>query len=280
MSSKASKHAELLHYTPGGCVIVDDGIVLGANPEAVEATTIPLGRLIGIAFSEFLVPEAQSAWLTLLNKAGPTPTRTTARLSKNLTPVELTVRKLPDELTVVGIRSMASEHYYSALAKAELTHDPLTGFSNRYHLLCQLRDRLNTVPRPRIAIIGLWVDELPTLVSTQGERTVERVVKDVGARIQGRLRSPDIMGRFDEAGFVTLLTSDAQVAQLTTIANRLRDEVAFPVEFDNDLVSFTASIAVASIGNRQPSIEQVSTKLDQISKRVSAEGHRTEIVEF
>ncbi|MCP4228276.1 MAG: GGDEF domain-containing protein [Actinomycetia bacterium] len=280
MSSRASKHAELLRFTPGGCLIVDDGIVLDANPEAVETANVPLSDLVGIPFSRFLVPEAESAWVTLLGRAGPTPQSTMARLSRDLTPIELTARQLPDDLIAVGIRSMASEYYYSALAKAELTHDPLTGLSNRYHLLTQLQDRIATVPRAGIAIIGLWIDELPTLVSTQGERTVERVVKDVGTRIQGRLRSPDIMGRFDEAGFVTLLTSNAPIAQLTTIANRLRDEVAFPVEFDDDLVSFTASIAVASLGDRRPSVDQVLTKLDQIGRRVSAEGHRTEIVEF
>jgi diguanylate cyclase (GGDEF)-like protein len=192
----------------------------------------------------------------------------------------VTVRQLPDNLVVVGIRSMAAEHHYSALAKAELTHDPLTGLSNRYHLMAQLQERMETTPGIRIAIIGLWVDELPMLVSTKGERTVERVIEDVGSRIHGRLRSPDVLGRFDEAGFLTLLTSDAPITQLTTIANRLRDEVAFPVEFDNELVSFTASVAVASLGDRRPSIDHVLTRFDEVARQLAAEGNRTEILEL
>lgn len=280
MSSRASNHADLLRYTPGGCLIVDDGIVVAANPEAVETTGIPLGRLVGIPFSEFLIPEDEPAWSALLAAAGPGARSANVRLWKALTPVEVTVRQLPDDLVIIGIRSMATEHYYSALAKADLTHDPLTGLPDRYQLMTQLQERLNAVPRNGIAIIGLWIDELAVLVSTRGERAVERVVKDVGNRIHGRLRGPDVLGRFDEAGFLTLLTSDAPTTQLTTIANRLRDEVAFPVEFDDKLVSFTASVAVASLGDRRPSIDHVLTKFDQMAKQMSSEGNQTEILEL
>ena len=281
MASRARNHGDLVRYTPGGCLIVDNGIISAANAEAVETTGIPMGRLIGVALADFVVPEQQPILTKLMANAGDSPTSASLRLVRALTPVELTVRRLPDDLLAVGVRSMASEHYYSALAKADLTHDALTGFSNRYHLLSQLQERLNTRPRHGLAIVGLWIDELPSLASTRGVRAVERVIKDVGVRLQGRLRSPDVLGRFSEAGFVSLLTSDAQVSQLTAIAGRLRDEVTFPVEFDDALVSFTASVAVASLVNRKPTIERIMIQLDAAGDRAAATGgNRTETLDL
>jgi len=281
MPAKAENHAELLRCMPGGCLIVDDGVIIAANAEALETTGLALGRLIGVAVADLLVPESRLVWNEALTKAATSSTTSPARLSNALTPVEFTLRRLYDDLIAVGVRSMAPEYYYSALARAELTHDPLTGFANRYHLLSQLQERLARRPRANLAIIGLWVDELPDLVTTRGERTVERVIKDVGSRLQRRLRSPDVLGRFDEAGFVTLLTSDATVSQLTTIADRLREEVAFPVEFDNELVSFTASVALAPLAGRRPAIERVLSELDAVGPRTAASGgDQTELLEL
>ena len=273
---------DVLRYSPGACLLVDDGVVAGANPEAVEATGIPLGRLIGVPLTEFLVSESHDACIELLEQAGSSPTTTAVRLARALTPVELSARRVPDDLVLVGVRSMASEHYYSALAGADLTHDPLTRLANRYHVLSQLHERLTGSQRMPLALIGLWIDELPQMTATRGARATDRVVKEVAGRLQGRLRSPDILGRFDEAGFVTLLTSDASVDQLTEIASRLRSEVAFPVDLEGGLVSFTASVAVASVDTRdRPTIEQVMAKLDAVAVRAAASGgNRTECVEL
>lgn len=281
MPSESHNYADVLRYTPGACVLIEDGAVVAANPEAVETTGIPLGRLLGVPIAEFVVTESEEACSDLLARASMSPTVAAVRFARALMPIELSARRLPDERIILGLRSMASEHYYSALAAAELTHDPLTGFSNRYHLLAQLQERLSGPSRSPLALVGLWIDELPELTASRGDRAVDRVVKEVGGRLQGRLRSPDVLGRFDQAGFVTLLTSDASVPQLTEIATRLRDEVAFPVDFDGGLVSFTASVAVASLVGRRPSIERVLAQLDTAAEKVAvAGGNRTELLEL
>ncbi|MDH3679413.1 MAG: diguanylate cyclase [Acidimicrobiia bacterium] len=281
MSAEVEKYAELLGVMPGGCVIVEDGVIQAANDEAVETTGIPLGRLLGIALADLLVPEFQAAWTSALAGAGDSTRSVAVRLARALTPLELSIRRLGPGLAAVAIRSMATDYHYSALAGAELTHDTVTGFPNRYHLLSQLHDRMMAPQKSPLALIGLWIDELPQLASAQGERVVDRVVWEVGQRLQTRLRSPDILGRFDDAGFLSLLTSDAPTSQLTDIADRLRDEVAFPVDFDNSLVSFTASVAVASITDRRPSIERALAQLDAAANRAATgAGNRTEVLEL
>jgi GGDEF domain-containing protein len=76
------------------------------------------------------------------------------------------------------------------------------------------------------------------------------------------------------------LGSEAPPAQLAEIADRLRAEMAFPVEVDNALVSFTASVAVASITSRRPSIERALSQLESVAERAAQGGNRTEILEL
>ena len=280
MSPRAHNHADLVRYSPTGCLLIDDGIVRGANPEAIDTLGIPLGHLMGVDLHEFFVPESQAGLQALLEVEDGTTTRR-LRLGRRLLPLELSARRLPDGLVLIALRSMEPEHYYSALAKAELTHDPLTGLANRFYLLGQLQERIEAPQRSPMALVGLWIDELPDLVVSRGARAVDRVVKEVGSRIQTRLRTPDVLGRYDEAGFVTLLNSDADPDQLKAIGERLRDEVAFPVDFDGNLVSFTASVALGSLVGRSPVIERVMTALDTAAARSAASnGRRTEILEL
>ncbi|MEL7210607.1 MAG: diguanylate cyclase [Actinomycetota bacterium] len=271
----------MLRYMPGSCMLLNDGVVVGANPDAVETLGIPLGRLIGVPFTEFVLIDHQNAMQRTLAETEPGSATVQLRLAAGLRPVELTLRRLPDRVAVVGVRSTRVEHHYSAQARGDLTHDPLTGLSNRYHLLEQLQERMTARTRSPLAIVGLWVDELPTLADTRGQRVVDRVIKDVGQRLEGRLRGPDVIGRFEPAGFITVLTSDASVAQLTEIAGRLRDEVAFPVELDAGLVSFTASVVVGALAKRNIDIERILHQLDDAAERLSqGPGDTTEVLEL
>jgi diguanylate cyclase (GGDEF)-like protein len=272
----------VLDLSPYGCLLVDpSGEILAANVEAVTILGIPLERLLGVPVHELLVAELAASWSELLASAPDGSASITARLSAGLAPIELAVRPASDDVLVVGVRSMAAEHRYSAMAGADLTHDPVTGFPNRFHLLAQLHDRLSG-PRPaRLALIGVWIDELPDLASQRGEHAVRRVLREFGQRVQRRLRGPDLLGRLDDSGFLGVLRSDAPLDQLTEIGERLRSEVVFPVEFDDSLVSFTASVAVGSVAGRKPSVERAVALLEAAGSRAAAGGgNRTEVLEL
>jgi len=272
---------DLLRLWPGPCILVDDGVIRAANDEAVETMGIPLGRLLGVPLADLLVPEFTAPWLRAVESVDSSVRSVAVRLARGLTPLELMLRALPNGMAAVSLRSMAADIHYSALAGAELTHDPVTGFPNRYYVLSQLHDRITAPHQTPLALVSLWIDELPELAKAQGDRVVDRVVWEVGQRLQTRLRSPDVLGRFDNAGFLSLLTSDAPTSQLTEIADRLRDEVAFPVDVDDTLVSFTASVAVASISERRPSIERALAQLDAAANRAATgAGNRTEVLEL
>lgn len=274
--------AEVLRLTPGGCLVLESGIIQGANDEAVQVAGVPRDRLVGAALADLASDqhhEVVRAASTSERSMG--VQRISIRLARGLAPVELSFRALNASLTVVGLRSMELEHQLSALAGGELTHDQVTGLPDRYHLLEQLHHRLTIATHQPLAVIGLWVDDLPGLAVTKGTKAVERVIRQVAERVQTKLRGPDLLGRFDEAAFLALLTTDSDIAQLRLIAERLRDEVVFPVSFERGLVSFTASVMVGEIGMARPSIEKVQSKLDAVGRlTINGQGNRTELVSF
>jgi len=284
VAAEAERFADLVRLIPGACLLVSDGVVEAVNAETVEVTGIPEDRLVGVSLTELLLPELEPAWHDGVRRAqtgglSPSVALVRTRLGATLEPVELSLRHLGDDRLIVGLRGTAAEHHYSALAGAELTHDPVTGLANRHHLLALLHHRITSADRNPLALVGLWIDELPKLAGVRGDRAAERVVREVGQRIQARLRSPDVLGRFDDSGFLALLGSEAPPAQLTEIAERLRGEVAFPVEVDNGLASFTASVAVASITSRRASIHKALSQLEAAAARAAQGGNRTEILD-
>ena len=139
-----------------------------------------------------------------------------------------------------------------------------------------IRDR----PKPQ-AVLCVWIDELSSLVTSHGQSAVDKIIVEVSERLKLKLRAPDVLGRYDDAGFLVILTSDAPAEELTDIGDRLRSEVAFPVSLDQKLVSFTASVALGSLEKKKPSIEKVLSLLDSSAARAaSSGGNRTDVLEF
>ncbi len=278
MVTDAKKIANVLRYVPGACLIVEEGVVKGANGEAIGVSGIPRQHLIGVPLVELTIDGDEEAVLACMASETEGVHRLATRLNAGLAPIELAFRSITSQIHMVGLRSMALEHDLSAAAGAELTHDQVTGLPNRDHVLERLHDRISVTPAQPLALIGIWIDDLSELQADRGSRVVDRVCRQVAERIQTRLRGPDLLGRFDDAAFLTLLTTDSDLEQLRIIADRLRSEVSFPVDFDGGLVSFTASVMVASIGPKRPSIERIVSRLEAVGNKAAASGgNRTDI---
>lgn len=274
-----ARFSDLLKNTPGGCVIVEEGVVLGANLDSVSITGIPRAHLVGAPLGELVVPEDTASINQAIHEAGPGLSVRAARLNHAFKPIEFSFRRLSERLVAVGIRSMDVEHQHSALASGALTHDPVTGLPNRYHLLESLHKKLGSGGPDPLALIAVWIDELSTLNTERGARVADRVSRQVGERVLGRLRGPDLLGRFDDNCFLAVLHTDSDLTMLAEIGDRLRSEVVFPVEFDGTLVSFTASVMVASVGHQRPSVQKVLSRLDIVGRRAAAAGgNRTDIL--
>jgi diguanylate cyclase (GGDEF)-like protein len=272
VAAESERLLDLLRSVPVACLVVDEGTIVGANEEAIEETGIPRVRLVGSPLTDLVLPEHQRRIDPLLRPSSGALVRAEVRLSAGFRPLELTSRAVSSRLSLVAVRSMAREVELSALAGGVLTHDQVTGLPNRYYLLEELHRRLTTpVGRP-LACVAIWVDDLQSVAAERGIRASDRILHQVGERLQGRLRAPDLLGRFDDSGFLVLLASDMGAEQLTAVALRLREEIAFPVEHESALLSFTASMAVAPLGLRRPHLERVLSRLEAVARRAATSG--------
>ncbi len=279
MPSDFDALTDLLDLVPIGCLLLDGGVIVASNDHALATMAIPRDRMVGVPLAELLVPEFEAAYDEMLSGLGSDPVSLPVRLAAGLIPIELLARTLPSGQTLMAVRSMATEHHYSAQSGGALTHDLVTGLPDHFHVLSQLHQRLSAPKRLPMAIMCLWVDDLGQLADLHGHRAVERIIKEVSSRIQHKLRAPDMIGRFEEAGFLVLMTTDSDPEQLTEVAERLRDEVAFPIEVDGKLLSFTASVVVASIARHRPSIERILALLEAAANRaVVSGGNRTDVL--
>ena len=111
-----ARFSDLLKNTPGGCLIVEEGVVLGANLDSVSITGIPRTHLVGAPLGELVVPEDTASINQAIHEAGPGLSVRSARLNHAFKPIEFSFRRLSERLVAVGIRSMDVEHQYSALA--------------------------------------------------------------------------------------------------------------------------------------------------------------------
>jgi diguanylate cyclase (GGDEF)-like protein len=267
----------LLRCIPGAALILDGGDIRAVNRDLAPLFGIPRARVAGAPLADLVVPEQQAELAQTIERLEVSDT-CSIRLATNFQPLQLTMRRISDRLIVVSARSTEIEHQLSASARGALTHDAITGLANRYFVLEELHRRLHRTGGQPMALIAVWIDDLETVVDQRGLRAGEQVCRQVAERLSSRLRGSDLLGRMDDRSFMALLVSDSDTDELKTVADRLRDEVSFPVEYDGTLVSFTSSVLVATIGPKPPSIDRIVSRVEAVGQKAMASGgNQTEV---
>ncbi len=271
MADDAEWLTALLRCMPGAAMILDGHEIKAVNADLPLLFGIPRSRIAGAPLSDLVLPEQQAGLITCIDNLESSDAYA-IRLASSFMPLALTLRRISDRLVVVSARSTEVEHQLSSSARGALTHDAVTGLANRHVVLEELHRRLHRGSVQPMAIIAVWVDDLNAVVESSGQRAAEHVCRQVADRLTTRLRGSDMLGRIDDHAFLAVLVSDSELDELTAVADRLRDEVSFPVEFNSTLVSFTASVLVASIGTKPPSVERIVARLEAAGDKAAATG--------
>jgi len=120
-------------------------------------------------------------------------------------------------------------------------HDALTGLPNR----TLLERYAASVDGRMLAVLLLDLNGFKQINDTLGHAVGDDLLKMVGRRIEQVLRDGDLPGRLGGDEFVVLLPdTDATSAQ--TVADRLRESIAQPVDVYGHTVQVGVSIGVAS----------------------------------
>ena len=151
--------------------------------------------------------------------------------------------------------------------------DPLTGLPNRRQLADKVAAAAARSRRdgPGFALLMVDLDRFRQINDSLGHDTGDRVLLDVARRIQGCLRSNDVLARVGGDQFAVLVhDADAGAAEAT--ARRVLNVVAQPCNVDNAQFTLTCSIGVALCPQHGQSIDDLVRHAETAMRAVKVGG--------
>ncbi len=147
-------------------------------------------------------------------------------------------RKLQDALVAENTR-LAAERLF----------DPITGLFNRRYIMIRVEEEIKRSARHGypLSCLLLDIDRLNDVNERYGMHAGDAVLRDMAHIITRTLRATDIVARYRDDEFISLLTdTDSTGAQVA--ANRLRDAIAaykYAGTAEGEPLALTASVGVA-----------------------------------
>jgi diguanylate cyclase len=124
-------------------------------------------------------------------------------------------------------RERSSAELELALSE-ETMRDPLTGIANRRgfeRLVEKSADRRSNAPGGGSALLVIDLDHFKAINDTYGHEAGDRVLRQLGTRLEGCVRGRDIVARFGGEEFVVFLPA-TPIGAAMAVAERLRRAIA------------------------------------------------------
>jgi len=242
----------IVDHAPGITMVLGaDGRIRGAS----RALTSMLGRSMEASLGRTLVELIDPADAPLVREevtaalAG-APHRafdaTALGSGEERVPMTFTIRNLLDDQAVEGLVVTAVD--VSALADAKLrlehmaTHDPLTGLSNRHHLMSRLDVALGTVPELPVTLAFIDLDGFKAVNDHHGHMVGDSVLAEAGRRIRAATPSADTVARLGGDEFVVVFR-EPQPSEIARMRHTIEESIPLPGGARAELL---ASVGVAT----------------------------------
>ncbi len=140
-------------------------------------------------------------------------------------------------------------------------HDPLTGLPNRLLFMDRLRDLMGrgNRRRHRIAVLFVDLDHFKVINDSLGHEAGDQLLLAVGHRLRRMLRPTDTVARFGGDEFTILCPDVDDPEAVTSLAERVLEEIARPVWLVDGEVFATASVGIACSMQRPDAPESPET---------------------
>jgi diguanylate cyclase (GGDEF)-like protein/PAS domain S-box-containing protein len=154
-------------------------------------------------------------------------------------------------------------------------HDALTGLPNRLlfiELLGQVLDRSRRQPDHLFGVLFLDVDRFKVVNDSLGHLVGDELLFGISRRLEGCMRQGDAIARLGGDEFTILLNDLTEVAQASSIAERILQALRDPFTLKGREVFVSASIGIAlsASGYRKP--EDIMRDADTAMYRAKALG--------
>ncbi len=156
-------------------------------------------------------------------------------------------------------------------------HDGLTGLANRMAYEEQLQRahvEAELTGRP-LAVMFLDLDRFKEVNDNYGHDCGDRLLIEVGRRLQGCLRKTDLVARFGGDEFAILARSYRGPRDIDQLAKRIINTIGKPIALDGQKIEIGASIGITAFPLDRSPAEELITNADLALYRAKQSGGGT-----
>ncbi len=142
-------------------------------------------------------------------------------------------------------------------------YDNLTGLANRYLFNERLRTALEDGERAReVVLFYLDLDDFKAVNDTRGHLVGDRLLREIGTRLEQEVRGQDLVARLGGDEFAVLLETRAGAGMLIERAHRFLAVIREPFELDGQIYRISGSIGIAQRCEAECDAEELMRRAD------------------
>ena len=248
------------------CILGEDGAIRYVSPSVQRMFGHVSSVLAGGRFIDIVHPDERRRVLALIAETAAQPAGDPQKAEFRVRHAEqgwrdveaLVTNLLEDDAVngiVLNIRDVTERKAFEAELEHQAFHDALTGLPNRalfqnrleHALAGQRRDSLP------VAILFLDIDALKEINDTLGHAAGDKVLQEVGRRLDDCMRAVDTATRMGGDEFAVMIQDSKSEMHSIEIAQRVIDALALAFSLDGKRVTVATSMGIA-FSNRGGSV--------------------------
>lgn len=234
----------------GEMLIVSEpnGRIMSVNQAACRTLMYKEAELIGLPIKDLVGGEGAVSVLQIFHdKVQCRDDLVLYTKGRELIPVTLSISRL-DELyssaVVLVARDVSERKRFEAALQFQATHDALTGLPNRSLLMARIRQAIDAAKAlgGQMAICFIDLDRFKWINDGLGHDAGDELLRIVAKRMLSCLRDSDTLCRLGGDEFVVLLPNMGSLDNVSSIVNRIIDNVSKPLKLNAQEIVITCSI--------------------------------------
>jgi diguanylate cyclase (GGDEF)-like protein/PAS domain S-box-containing protein len=177
-----------------------------------------------------------------------------------------------DTLAIAHIEDVTEQRRTAERMEWAATHDMLTGLPNRFRFLERLSTFIDSDDRGTIAVLFVDIDNFKVINDSLGHDAGDQLLRALSERLRSVVRDRDMLGRFGGDEFIVMLRDLNGTLDPVSIAERLRAEIARPIEVDGAELFVTASIGITVADRDGITTSEMLRDADAAMYRAKARG--------
>ena len=166
------------------------------------------------------------------------------------------------------LRSLAAQREHDAM------HDPLTGLANRRRLFARLEEATTDAraAKTKLSLLLIDLDHFKELNDTLGHQAGDRLLREIGPRLEAGVPGADLVARVGGDEFAVLMPAGTTAEQAEEIAATLSRAIEEPFRFQGLTLLVRASVGIAMFPEHGRDVETLMQRADIAMYSAKARG--------